>query len=226
MSFFLFVFRLAKFELSIMLWTFCRGRLVGAVREDGGICVVEGIAGAGGELGTAVGEAHNAVQVADVNLTGEPADLVCLSTVVDVSQAEECALLLLRSNAEGFARYVLLELFDLRGRLKPSSVLTFTVSSETEETEHEAHDARKRSSEEDLQASSREVPDMITQQTFATGSPWILDGPVVCIPRSRSIIIAHLSSLNRHGEVLPVPHLFVHFTTNLLHLVARGIAVF
>jgi len=174
-----------------MLWTAFRGRLVGAASEPGGLCLVEQALagaepGAGGHAAAADAGAARVVRVSDDDWAGEP---VCLSTVVDASLAGECAMLLLRSQAADNDRFVLLELFDSRHRLQPRSVLTFTLS-------RQEHGAGKGASPQDHGADGGH-PGL----PFAATRPWILDGPVVCIPCERSLVVAHLAMASRRGEV-------------------------
>ena len=177
-----------------MLWTSFRSRLVGAAHDPGGLCLVEqalGSAepGAGEHAAAADGDATRVLRLSDEDLAGEP---VCLATVVDASLAGECALLLLRSQAPGSVRFVLLELFDSSHRLQPRSVLTFTLSQE--------HGEEKGPFPQDHDADSAH-PGL----PFAATCPWILDGPVVCIPCERSLVVAHLAMGSRRGEVSPHP---------------------
>jgi hypothetical protein len=158
-----------------MLWTIHRGRAVGAVRADGGICFIEGAVDGS--------DNHKTVHLADEQLAGSPVEAVCLATVVDASIAGASALLLLRSAAAGGARYVLMELFDASHCLQPTLVLSFTVSEE--------EDA-------DMQDTDSMLP---PRQRAVDAQPWIIDGPVVCIPRTASLVVAHLAMVSRRGEV-------------------------
>ena len=178
-----------------------RGRLVGAVREAGGICFVEGSPGGGGSAaGPHDSAAVDVVHVADESLAGTPADLVCLSTVVDASVVGESALLLLRSSASGVSRYVLIEVFDANQRLQPTIILSFTVSSDdgaSNQTRDTANAAGV-----DTGTSNRNDPHLgLMCAPFPLARPWIIDGPLVCIPRKESLIVAHLALTNRRGEV-------------------------
>lgn len=189
-----------------MLWTVCHGRLIGAVREAGGICFVDtegtaedGVASlkADGELEGVSPAAAQAVHVADENLAGPPCDLVCMASVVDASLAGVSALLLLRSCGEGGVCYVLIELFDSNRRLQPTSVLSFTVSAEEDAECAEQEDVAM----QDAGAGKLNADPALLRQPLGSSHPWILDGPVVCIPRKKSLIVAHLALVNRRGEV-------------------------
>lgn len=164
-----------------MLWTMHRGRAVGAVREDGGICFVQG---------TVDGSEHQTVHVADEKLAGLPAEVVCLETVLDAAIAGLSAVMLLKCAGTESTRYVMVELFDASHRLQPTIVLSFTVSEASqEENEEERAFLRTKSRTSALQ-------------------PWILDGPMICIPRTKSVVVAHLSMNSRRGEVtVPPSHL-------------------
>ena len=195
-----------------MLWTSFRGRLVGAAREPGGMCLVEQALGStepgtGEHTAAADGDATRVLRLSDEDLAGEP---VCLATVVDASLAGECALLLLRSQAPGVVRFVLLELFDSSHCLQPRSVLTFTLS-------EQEHGAEKGPFPQDHDADGAH-PGL----PFAATRPWILDGPVVCIPCERSLVVAHLAMGSRRGEVSPHPPRRVAARSTLWRTVARA----
>jgi hypothetical protein len=148
-----------------------RGRAVGAVREDGGVCFVEG---------NVDGSECQTVHVKDEQLAGSPGEVVCLATVLDAALAGPTVVMLLRSAGATSTRYVLVELFDASHRLQPTLVLSFTVS----------HDAA-------AEGASAHNSNRCTQAL----QPWILDGPMICIPRTASVVVAHLSMSSRRGEV-------------------------
>ena len=157
------------------------------MRNDAGICFVEGAVDGS--------DNYKTVHLADEQLAGSPVDAVCLATVVDASIAGPSALLLLRGAAAGGARYVLMELFDARHNLQPTLVLSFNV--------FEEDDAEKQDAKSMLPPVQRAVD----------AQPWIIDGPVVCIPRTASLVVAHLAMVSRRGEV-------THFTRQCRELSA------
>ena len=190
-----------------MLWTNYRGRLVGAVRESDGVCFVEGhvcrnTASADGDCSAAVTAGSvKVVRMADQSLAGAKLELVCMATVVDAAVAGESALLLLRSATAGVTRYVLLELFDSSYRLEPKVVLSFVVR-----TDEEGKDEQDLAKDEDNgnyhRYDDRESRSLaLPVQPFSKTRPWMLDGPVVCIPCASGLIVAHLVLTNRRGEV-------------------------
>ena len=181
-----------------MLWTLYRGRLVGAVvRDSGGVCVVAGIVADGVAPDEGAAAACRAY-VADDELAG--AEPVCLSTVVDASLAGESALLLLRHRVDGVVRFILLELFDANQQLRPANILTFTVSEEGKVDGRE--NEWSTTAAQGATASRREATDAgAPGQLFPEASPWMLDGPMVCIPRATGCVVAHLALTKRRGEV-------------------------
>ena len=167
-------------------WTMHRGRAVGAVREDGGVCLVEG---------NVDGSECQTVHVKDEQLAGSPGEVVCLATVLDAALAGPSVVMLLKSAGATSTRYVLVELFDASHRLQPTLVLSFTVS----------HDAAAEAEKEGASAHSSNCSTRALQ-------PWILDGPMICIPRTASVVVAHLSMSSRRGEVTsPASRPVCHF---------------